>query len=244
MKSAKQLSEAIRETYRSSLNEARPEEAELLIENLILANVKEISGDNLLAFWDNLCKEFEDSPTGSVRNSGAGETDGPEILSLILGKKISADEFSTPEFQDRITESFNTIFNSLNNLIRLMNLNLLSGESDDETIRTVIGSHLEGQDRLKSLEAYITQIEKTFLVIQKAFKNAALTIINRMLSELDPKYISRQSSSSLKIGPLKKAEWFDIYEHRYQTLRKWLESGRVTEELLREFEKKCQKLSV
>ncbi len=241
MISTKQLSQEIRKIYQSNSLDPEP-----LIETLIEDNTRDISSDNLLAFLEELCKEFEgsDPPDSSnSQDSGYDEKVGPKILSLILGKEISTEEFSTPEFQERVTESFSTIFDSLNKLIRLMNINLLAGTSGDETIRTVIGSHLEGQDRLQSLEAHIKQIEKTFLVVQKAFKNAALSVINKVLAEMDPQQISAMAGKGLKIGPLRKAELYDIYEKKHKSCRNWLESGRVTEELLREFEKKCQKMT-
>ena len=63
------------------------------------------------------------------------------------------------------------------------------------------------------------------------------------MSEIDPEQISADTGTGLKIGPLRKAELFETITEKHHVVRKWLESGRCTEELLREFEKNCQKFS-
>jgi hypothetical protein len=40
---------------------------------------------------------------------------------------------------------------------------------------------------------------------------------------------------------MKKAEYFDTYQNKYETLKKWFESGRFMEDLLREFENNCHR---
>ncbi len=46
----------------------------------------------------------------------------------------------------------------------------------------------------------------------------------------------------LKFSALREAAFFETYEEKFRTCKKWLESGRFTEEFLREFEKNCQEL--
>jgi predicted component of type VI protein secretion system len=41
---------------------------------------------------------------------------------------------------------------------------------------------------------------------------------------------------------MRKAELWDIYEERFRAVRKALESGRLRESLLREFERSCQRM--
>ena len=66
--------------------------------------------------------------------------------------------------------------------------------------------------------------------------------MKEMLTELDPRQIEKSLNGGLKIGPFQKAEMFKIYEEKHRTLENWLGTGLLTEALLREFEKNCQKI--
>jgi len=119
----------------------------------------------------------------------------------------------------------------------------LTGEAyGDETIRQVIGFHLEGEERTKSLESYLGQINEAFLTVQRSFKKTAQLKVGQILKEIDPDQISAQGRGGLKIGPLRKAEYYEIYEEKFRRIKKWFDSGRFMEEFLREFEKNCQNL--
>ena len=117
---------------------------------------------------------------------------------------------------------------------------LLGKVRGEETIRQVIGFHLEGQDQTKSLESYLGQINKAFLQAQQASKNAAHQMTGKILQELDPEKISQEAGGRLKFGPLRKAELYDIYEQKIKNCRQWYESGRFMQDLQREFEKNCR----
>jgi hypothetical protein len=132
-----------------------------------------------------------------------------------------------------------SIFGTLNRLVQNINATLLGGGTpgeEEQTIRHVIGSRLEGQEPRVSLEEYLGRIDKAFFISHQAFKQAAHTLVLKMLHEVDPEKIAAEAGQGLKFGPLKKAEYFDIYESKFTTLKKWFESGRFMEDLLREFE--------
>jgi hypothetical protein len=162
------------------------------------------------------------------------------LFSLILGKPVQPADLSSSELLQRLAESLNTIFDTLNRLVGLIQ-STFSGRADpEETIRHVIGVHLEGEDRTKSLEAYLSQISRAFLLAQEAFKQSGHKLIGDILDELDPAKLDRSETSSLRFGPLRKAELFDLYSRKLEQCRSWYESGRFMSDLQREFERNCQ----
>ena len=67
-------------------------------------------------------------------------------------------------------------------------------------------------------------------------------MVDNVLNELAPDHISAISGGSLNFGPFRKAGLYEVYKEKFQTCRGWFDSGRFSEELLREFEKTCQTL--
>ena len=163
-----------------------------------------------------------------------------QICSLLLGRKVSRDDLSSSELLEKLAESLNTIFNTLNQLISVINMTFTGEGSPEQTIRQVIGFRLEGEGQGSSLETYLGQISNAFLTSQQSFKEAAHAKIRQVLEVLDPEQLAAETGKGLKFGPLKKAEMFDLYEQRYAKIQKWFHSGRFMEDFLREFEKNCQ----
>jgi len=162
------------------------------------------------------------------------------VCSLLLGRKVSMDDLSSNELLEKLAESLNTIFNTLNQLISVINMTFTGEGSPEQTIRQVIGFRLEGEGQGSSLETYLGQISSAFLTSQQSFKEAAYSKVKQVLSVLDPEQLAAETGKGLKFGPLKKAEMFDLYEQRYEKILKWFSSGRFMEDFLREFEKNCQ----
>ena len=162
------------------------------------------------------------------------------VCSLLLGQNVSIDDLSSTTLLENLADALNTIFNTLNQLIGVINMTFTGEGSPEQTIRQVIGFQLEGQGQGRSLETYLGQISDAFLTSQHAFKQAAHNKVRQMLSALDPEQIAAEARGGLKIGPLKKADMFEIYNQRYGKLHKWFSSGRFMEDFLREFEKNCQ----
>ncbi len=173
----------------------------------------------------------------------SGETDEEvltRVCSLLLGRKVSMDDLSSSELLEKLAESLNTIFNTLNQLISVINMTFTGEGSPEQTIRQVIGFRLEGEVQGRSLETYLDQISNAFLTSQQSFKEAAYAKVKQVLGVLDPEQVASEVGKGLKFGPLKKAEMFEIYEHRYEKIQKWFSSGRFMEDFLREFERNCQ----
>lgn len=163
------------------------------------------------------------------------------VFGLLLGRKVNPEDLSSGELLDRLAQSLNTIFNALNQLISVINMTLAGSDAQGEqTIRQVIGFHLEGEDQTQSLEAYLGQINAAFLATQEAFKKAAQTKVGQILHSLDTEKIAAERSGGLKIGPLRKAEDFDILKEKIDRIQRWFDSGRFMDDFLREFEKNCQ----
>jgi hypothetical protein len=232
------LADNIRQIYA-----ADPLQAELSIETYLDSKLRSFSAEEKITSLEKLVGEFNGSTSTAVFDSAAEEV-LTKIFSLVLGGRISEVDLSSQELLPRLAESLNTIFDTLNQIVGLINSTFDSQSKGDETIRMAIGAHLEGEDQLKSLESYLGQINKAFLVTQDSFKDATKKIMAVILRELDPDRISKSTESGLKFGPLRKAEFFEIYENKYKICRKWFESGRFMADFLREFEKNCQQKSL
>ena len=178
---------------------------------------------------------------GASRAEGLGSEEFSRLFSLLLGKRISAADLSSTELVEKLARSLNTVFDTLNQIIGVINGTLMGRQSGDETIRTIIGSNLEGEGGDASLQGYLNRIQKAFLVAHEAFKQAIRGKLDEVLTELDPDRIARSSERGLKFGPLRKAELFDIYAEKFQACKTYHQSGRLLADLTREFEKNCQR---
>ena len=233
-----QLTQEIRQAYESD-----PSQAEALVEAHLRERLNGLSLNERLARLEELAAEFSKASPCPSGGEGEDEEVLSRVFSLLLGRKVSQADLSSSELLQRLAESLNTIFDTLNQLVSVINATLMGQGAGEETIRQVIGFYLEGEGQSKSLESYLGQIKKAFLIAQQAFKKAAHIKVKQILVELDPERISETASGGLKFGPLRKAEFFEIYEEKFHTIKRWFESGRFTEEFLREFEKSAKKLS-
>ncbi len=162
-----------------------------------------------------------------------------QVFGLILGRKVAVEDLSSAELIQRLAESLNTIFNELNSLIGLIGSGFSGRPVEAEmTIRQVIGSQIEDEGR-RPLEEHLGQIRRAFLTTQEAFKAAAHAKVAQILQSLDPEKLAAERSGGLKIGPMRKAEDFDLLKSKIERIRQWFESGRFMEDFLREFEKNC-----
>jgi hypothetical protein len=229
-----ELAHEIRQIYGSN-----PLQAESAIERFLIKRLATLSDNEKKSFLTSLAAIFHTPERDKTPENGTEEAVFTGIFSLLLGKEVSNENLSAPEIMERLSESLNTIFVTLNRLVQNINATLLGGNTDEQTIRHVIGSRLEDQAPQVSLEEYLGRIDKAFFISHQAFKQAAHTLVLKMLREIDPEKIAAEAGQGLKFGPLKKAEYFGIYETKFSTLKTWFESGRFMEDLLREFEYNC-----
>lgn len=232
------MADGIRQIYESDRSQA-----EALIEAYLEERLRGLSVNERLARLEELAAEFGKASPRPFGSEGEDEEVLSRLFSLLLGRKVSQADLSSTELLERLALSLNTIFDALNELVNVINVTLMGERIGEETIRHVIGFQLEGESESQSLESYIGQIRKAFLVTQQAFKETAHAKVSEILLELDPDRISEAGGGGFKFGPLRKAEFFETYEEKFRAFKKWFESGRFMEEFLREFEKNSQKLS-
>jgi hypothetical protein len=233
-----QLANDIREIHASDRLQA-----EALVETYLEKKMNELSGRERMRLLKELAFIFNREDSDTTSGTNLREEVFSQLFWLLLGRKVSQVDLSSPELLERLAESLNTIFDTLNKLVSVINGSLFGEHAGEETIRKVLCFELEREKEGKSLDSYLGQISKAFLIAQQAFKKAAYTRVKEILFEMDPCRIASVSGGGLRLGPLRKAESFEIYEERYNKVKKWFESGRFMEELLREFEKNCQELS-
>lgn len=215
-------------------------QAETMIEKYLEEKVKGFSALERLDLLEKLTHEFRQATPQEPR---AYDPDLVAKLSfLFLGKKVSKVDLSSREFLERLADSLNTVFTNLNELVGVINAHLLGNNAELKTIRHYIGANLQDESGGSSLEDYLTQIKRAFLTSHQAYKQAAQAKVREILVELDPKRIADSETGVLKVGPLRKAGLFDVYQDKFQRVQEWFESERFMNDLLREFEKICRSL--
>jgi hypothetical protein len=194
-----------------------------------------------LPLVEELVREFS-GPGSECRQALPLEpVETARLLALLLGGESAATHLSPAELSENLALALNTLFDSLNRIIAVIQRTLLGRELELETIRHVIGSQIGNKGEETSLAKHLDQIQQAFLTAHQGFQAAARTMVEEMLLALNPEAIARDTETGLRFGPLRKAELFEAYEEKYKECWKWFDSGRFTENLLREFEKYCQK---
>ena len=191
---------------------------------------------------DKLIDQFDGSDSGENKSIAIDDHVLARVIKLLLGRDITQADISTEALLESLAASINTVFESLNQLISVINTTLVGKQDPDQTIRQVIGYHLEGSSQAKTLEAYIGQIGKAFFASQEASKRAAHAKVMQILEELSPDKIEQETDVS-RLSPMRKSKYYDVYELKFKKFEKWFESGRFMESFLREFERNCQKIS-
>ncbi len=219
-----------------------PQKAKEAVRSVLERELGALRPEEKIKIGEEFIKEFSSAkPSPPLSGSKEGEL-LLELLKKVLGGKVQDPPPSSEEIVDRLSEALNTVFNSLNELIAGINTTLLGKRMPTETIRFMIGSQLGGPKASGSIQTYIDQIKEAFSIAHQAFQDAAQTKFKEFLEELDPEGLEKSVEGGIKFGPLKKAELFEIYREKFQTLKNWLESGLLLEATMREFEKACQRL--
>jgi hypothetical protein len=232
-----ELAGEIRTIYSSDISGA-----ETAIESYIGQRLNKYSPAERLGILEELAREFRPAGPAVLSMDVGGTDEVSRLFSSLLGEKISLSELSSAEVAEKMIDYLNTIFNTVNEIIRVINTTLSGKREQVETIRHIIGSDLRGAGGEGSLQEYLGQIKDAFLTAHQAFRQAARTKVNEILSELDPGHIASMTEGSLKFGPLKKAELYEIFTRKFEVLRNYFDSGRFMEGFAREFEKNCEKL--
>lgn len=230
------LAESVRAAYRSD-----PAGAAAGIERILGEKLAAASPEERIAAVREIRGRVGSSRTASPSTpAGNVAQEWTRLAALLLGDRVDVAKLPPGELSGKLAASLNTVFDSLNAIVGGINTTLLGKKEELETIRFIIGSDLGGSKASGSLQEYLDRIQEAFAVAHKAFQEAAGKKTAELLDELSPENISSKAEGGLKFGPMRKAELWDIYEERFRAVKKALESGRLRESLLREFERSCQ----
>jgi hypothetical protein len=230
-----QMADTIRGIYSDD-----PQRGRAAIENYLRKNLDHWPEEHRVTALEAILTEFEKSNDAMVPQE---EEILSRLFSMILGGQVSRAELSSAELLDRLAESLNTVFDSLNELILTIGATLEGDDCTDETIRRFIGGHLHDENQSASLGSYLGKIRHAFLASHQAFQKAAQKIVGDILDELDPESIGERQTGRIKFGPFRKAESYDTYRHKYALCRQWFESDRFSRDILKEFENNCRKIT-
>jgi hypothetical protein len=224
------------------------EDMEAALERYLEGELGDVPSGERAALVERLALRFPAQAQGRVSPSNLDPEAVARLLSLLLGKDIPATLMEAGDAPEKFAHALNTVFDTLNRLVGVINTTFFGRRPELETIRQVIGSQIGDGERERegdaSLKSYLEQIQQAFLVAHSAFQESSREITGEILAELAPEACEAAVTSGLKIGPMRKAEAFEIYQRKYLACRRWLDSGGYTEKLLREFEKNCRKAGI
>jgi hypothetical protein len=212
-------------------------QVEKRIEQFLKERLENLSDSEGLTILKKLISEFGHTPYSCIDDLILEDGIMSQICSLLLGKDVSRTNLSPTELLQRLTECLNTIFDSLDQLIKVINNTLFGEGLGKQGTRTIIGYSPE------SLESHLGQINKAFSIAMRAFEKTVRIKVEQILQVMDPDQISAERKGWFKIPPFQKAEHYEIFEENHRKIKKWFESEKFMEDFRREFEKNCQILS-
>jgi len=216
--------------------------AESIIEDYLTQRSKEYAMNEKVRVLRGLADHLAGPREAVELDHGSEKTELKQLISSLLGKEVAMDDLSEEEIAHNLTLSLNTIFDTLNQIIGIIHDILLGEKSEIRTIRKLLYSNLQDEGGLETLTAHLDQIKDAFLVSHRAFQNASGTMVKQILDELEPGTIGSGMEGGLKFGPFRKAQLFDAYCDKFRACEDWFNTGRFMNEMMREFEKECQKL--
>lgn len=223
--------------------EQNPDNAQDAIEIYLLKELHYLNLTDRRQVIDDLITQFTVNHHSHESTPNIEDDQLLRFCSLLLGYSIDKGELENAILQQRLAKALTTIFETLNQLIRTINLTLLEDGQTHETIRFLIGEQLDGSRDMTTLDEHLGQIKTAFVTSHRAFKRSVQITVEKILDELDPNSFHETSNSGFKIGLLRKADAFERYNKSYQDCRKWFDSGRCMQDFLRTFEKQCTEIS-
>lgn len=228
-----QVADEVREIYRSDR-----EHADSRIELYLTGRLKSLPEKEKPLYVKKLRDAFKTTGRGAAT---AREKELiSRFLSLLLKKEVFLADYSSEDLLEKLAEGLNTVFDSLNQLVRVIHGSLLGQSTEDGTIRQIIASNLNDKHDFASIESYLEHIKTAFFMAQQAFTKAAETKIGEILLELDPSRIS--SPATAWFGPLRKSKHDALYKDKFDRCKTYFESGKFKQDYLREVERICQKM--
>jgi hypothetical protein len=224
-----------------SIAHADPDDLQTSIEACLERRLRDFDPRESLAIVEQLVALCEDDG-GAAAGANPPAADFSRLTSLLLGRRITPADHPAAELSERLAQALGTVFDTLNEIVAVIQRDLLGQREEQETIRQIISSQIRTPAGDNSLQEYLDQIKEAFLVSHKASLLAAEALVRELLAELDPAGTGSLAERRLTFGLLRKAELFEIYREKFGKCKAALESGRLTERFLREFEKASQKI--
>ena len=232
-----QLTDGIRNTYLADKENGFSNVEDRLKEAFV--NCSPVERSELL---EKLIAVFNQDHESGTAAFGEPSNVYNQVLTMLLGKEILKKKLTPKEMLDQLMTAINTVFDSVNTLVGGINATLMGNVEEEETIRMVICSSMDGDQGLGALKKFLDRIGGFFAIALQAYKDSARIKIDEILDELNPARLEEEFGGKMKFGPLYKAQLFDCYLEKYKTLQNWQRSGLLLEAFLKEFEKKCQYL--
>ena len=232
-----QITEELREIYHA--DPARAETTMNTYLDFMFRGLSPQEKQNRLSALKNRFRPAMETASQSREEVPAGEDLLSQFIPLVLGHDVSAQALPPSELIKRLGDSLNTIFNALNELVNAINQSITTDDSPDKTIRQLIGCHLGDEQHLQALTEYIGRIKHTFLITQEAYKMSVQAVVDNILNEFDPEKLQAGATGKFGFGAMKKSQYYDLFEKKYDAYRHWVTSGRFMDRFLREFEKNC-----
>jgi hypothetical protein len=230
------LTSEIRAIYTSGCADPDRSVEQYLDRELVAVAVQE-----RLPILSALADRFNGDSQLTSQNDALTRDDIHHLVARFLGTTASTTgEMAPQELAEKFAGSLNALFDAVNQIVSVINVNLLGQSEELETIRKVIGANIQGETEYAAIKEYLERIRKAFLVSHQAFQHATAVVLDELLTELDPEILAKSPSSGLKFGPMRKADLFEQYEEKHARCKRWLQSGNYKEKLLREFERQCQ----
>ena len=228
----------------TALYKTDPKQAKALIEAHLARRLRDVTVHERLRFLDRLCEMFKSQgveqefrPREDVQQEAL-----QQLMGFVLGKSFNPDEMYSQEAIDQLGDSLQTLFETLNDLIQTIELTLMGQSDQSKTIRTVIASKVRHEDGGRSLREHLNQIKAGFLIAHTSFQQSSCDMVKKIVAALAPDQLRNEASTAIKFGPFKKAELFELFEHRFESILKWSDSDRFLRDLTRDFEKNCRNL--
>ncbi|MCW5201743.1 MAG: hypothetical protein QTN59_09980 [Candidatus Electrothrix communis] len=221
---------------------ARHADVQASVEAYLLREFRHLDQRRRQEAIEDLVTHFAEQHVDARPVSREADKDFLRFCSFVLGYQIENDELATEELQQRLSEALTSIFETVNRLIRTVNMTLIDDGQTQETIRFFIGEQLDSGSGTVSLEEHLDQIRTAFVTSHRAFKRAVQMTVEKILTELDPETLAKNADTGLKFGPLRKAEVFEQYSRTFGEFRQWFDSGRCMEDFLRSFEQQYSEI--
>jgi hypothetical protein len=219
-----------------------PVNFEKRIEDYLMTVLDQDDLDTRISRLNELFKHFE-SKADSESNTAKSERENiSKLINLLLNNAVSRDEI-TDEVIQKLTDGLNSIFNSLNSLVKDIDCSLYGSEIVGMTIRGRIGSLIEGEENASIIESYLDRINESFFIAYDSFYAASRSIFEEILDEMEEALTTAKKQKRF-LPSMTMSKQIDILIQRLSKYRNFLDENSdpsFKSVLYKRFEKECYK---